>query len=109
MSVSNILVRLSPNGINLGLFKIRFSTFWLTEPKCTETDLKKSQSCTICRQSDQVGTNPDILDSQYLLEHGYQIWPQSGSDWPQMRQIREFFRSDSVHFGSPSQKVLKII
>ena len=26
---------------NLGLFKISFSTFWLGEPKCTETDLKK--------------------------------------------------------------------
>ena len=28
---------------NLRLFKISFSTFWLGEPKCTETDLKKSQ------------------------------------------------------------------
>ena len=26
-------VRLSPNGTNLGLFKISFSTFWLGEPK----------------------------------------------------------------------------
>ena len=34
--------------------------------------------------------------------HGYQIWPQSGSDWPQMGQIREIFRSDSVHFGAKS-------
>ena len=35
-------VRLAPNGTNLGLFKISFSTFWLGEPKCTETDLKIS-------------------------------------------------------------------
>ena len=34
-------VRLAPNGTNLGLFKISFSTF------CTETDLKKSQICPI--------------------------------------------------------------
>ena len=32
-------VRLTPNGTNLGLFKISFSTFWLGEPKCIETDL----------------------------------------------------------------------
>ena len=40
-------VRLSPNWINLGLLKISFSTFWLAEPKCTETDFKKSQICPI--------------------------------------------------------------
>ena len=31
--------RLAPNMTNLGLFKISFSTLWLTEPKCAETDL----------------------------------------------------------------------
>ena len=36
-------VRLFPNWTNLRLFKISFSTFWLGEPKWTETDLKKSQ------------------------------------------------------------------
>ena len=36
-----------PNGTHLGLFKISFSTFGLGEPKCTETDLKKSQICPI--------------------------------------------------------------
>ena len=36
---------------NLGLFKISFSTFWLGEPKFTETDLKKFQICQICGQS----------------------------------------------------------
>ena len=34
---------------------------------------------------------------------------QIGSDWPQMGQIREIFRSDSVHFGAPRQNVLKLI
>ena len=34
-------VRLTPNWTNVGLFKISFSTFWLGEPKCTATDLKK--------------------------------------------------------------------
>ena len=34
-------VGLAPNGTNLALLKISFSTFWLGEPKCTETDHKK--------------------------------------------------------------------
>ena len=37
------LHRLASKWKNLRFFKISFSTFWLTEPKCTETDLKKSQ------------------------------------------------------------------
>ena len=37
------LVRFAPNNTNLGLFRISFSTFWLGEPKCTETDPKKSK------------------------------------------------------------------
>ena len=28
-------------------FQIRFSTFWLTEPKCTESYLKKTQICFV--------------------------------------------------------------
>ena len=47
-------VRLAPNETNLGLFKISFSTFWLSEPKCTETDLKKSQICLIWGQSEPI-------------------------------------------------------
>ena len=47
-------VRLAPNGTNLGLFKISFSTFWLAEPKCTERDLKKSQICPIRGDSDPI-------------------------------------------------------
>ena len=38
----------------MGLFKITFSTFWLGEPKCTETDLKKSQISPIWGQSDPI-------------------------------------------------------
>ena len=37
------LVRLAPNGTNLGIFNISVSTFCLAEPKYTETDIKKSQ------------------------------------------------------------------
>ena len=44
--------QICPNGTNLGLFKISFSTFWLGEPKCTEADLKKSQIFSIWGQSD---------------------------------------------------------
>ena len=38
----------------VGLLKISFGTFWLPEPKCTETDLKKSKICPI-------GANTEIL------------------------------------------------
>ena len=34
---------------------------------------------------------------------------QIGSDWPQMGQIWEFLRLVSVHFGSLSQNVLKLV
>ena len=34
------------------------------------------------------------------LNQGWQVWLQSGSDWPQMGQIRGFFRSDFRTFGS---------
>ena len=37
------LVKLALNWTNLGLIKISLSTFWLGDPKDTETDLKKSQ------------------------------------------------------------------
>ena len=40
-------VILAPNGTNLGLFKDQFQYIWLGEPKCTETDPKKSQICPI--------------------------------------------------------------
>ena len=34
---------------------------------------------------------------------------QIGSGWTQMGKIWDFLRSVSVHFGSPSQNVLKLI
>ena len=47
-----------------------------------------------CRTND-ASSNSDSLNWILL-----QIWNQSGSDRPQMGQFRDFFRSDSVHFGS---------
>ena len=32
------------------------------------------------------------------LTHGWQIWVQSWSVWPQLGQIRDFFRSDLTTF-----------
>ena len=55
-------VRLVPNGTNLGILKISFSTFWLAEPKCTETDLQNSQICSIWNQSNLIRSPPDIRD-----------------------------------------------
>ena len=34
------------------------------------------------------------VKQMYTLGLGHQIWTQNGSDWPQMGQIRDFFRSD---------------
>ena len=44
-------VRLAPNGTNLGLFKISFSTFWLAETKCTEMWSEKVQDLSHLGQS----------------------------------------------------------
>ena len=38
-----------------------------------------------------------------------QIWPAIRPHWQEMGQIWEFLRSVSVHFGSASQNVLKLI
>ena len=59
-------------------------------------------------RAEQTCQNPYI--SNLLL--GYmdaKFCIQIGSDWPQMGQIWGFLRSVSVHFGSPSQNVLKLI
>ena len=42
-------------------------------------------------------------------EMGCHVGIHNGSDWPQMGQIWGLLRSVSVHFGSPSQNVLKLI
>ena len=49
----------------------------------------------------------DALDG--MLEIGCQYSLQMGSDWPQTGQMWDVLRSVSVHFGSPSQSVLKMI
>ena len=55
-----IWVRLASNGTNLGLFKISFSTFWLGEPQCTETDLKQIRFVPFAANLAQLGANPGI-------------------------------------------------
>ena len=61
-------LRLALNRTNLGLFKISSSTFWLGEPKCTETDLKKSKICPILGQS-----NPIWMPNLRSLRHTCEI------------------------------------
>ena len=46
------LSQIGPKWDKSGTFKISFRTFWLGEPKCTETDPKKSQICPIWSPSD---------------------------------------------------------
>ena len=41
--MSNLVSKLVYIGHKSGTFKISFSTFWRGAPKCTETELKKSQ------------------------------------------------------------------
>ena len=49
------------------------------------------------------------LPSQELDIRDVKFGIQIGSDWPQMGQILEFLRSVSLHFGSVSQNILKLI
>ena len=57
------------------------------------------------------GTNPGLFQIrfQYILKpaHGYQIWTQNGSNWPQMVQIRDFCISIFTTFWLLCQNVLK--
>ena len=65
-------VRLAPNGTNLGILKIIFSTFWLVEPICTERDLI-------------------ILFGDKLTQFGWEIWH------PWFRNITEQSSLDLIH------------
>ena len=47
------------------------------------------------------------LFSDTSSSEGDLIWTQNGSDWPQMGQIRDFFRSDFSTFWRWRQNVLK--
>ena len=58
-------VRLAPNGTNLGLFKIRFSTFWLAE-------LKSPRFVPLGTNTGQFGVNPDNIVSYCIVIY----------DWP---------------------------
>ena len=55
-------------------------------------------------QISECPTGPHCIDHSDV-KFGIQI----GSDWLKMRQIWDFLRSVSVHFGSSSQNVLKLI
>ena len=51
----NNCVKLGLNGKNTWLLSDQdVSTFWLGQPKCTETDIKKSQICPILGESDKI-------------------------------------------------------
>ena len=50
-----------------------------------------------------------IFPSDNNITQKSEIGPQIWSDWTQMGQIFDFLRSVSVHFGSASQNVLKLI
>ena len=63
-------MKIFPNGTYLRLFNINFSTDWLTEPNCTETDLESQTVLKLILKSPgyvpfvanltQFGDNPDI-------------------------------------------------
>ena len=90
-----IWVRLERNGTNLGLFKISFSTFWRTAPKCTETDLKKvpdlSHLGLIWSNSD---AKFDIPATQTWLCQASHIGPQWNQNGFKVGQSETFFPFD---------------
>ena len=53
-----------------GIFKDQFSTFWLGEPKYTETDLESPRIFTIWDQSDQIRANMTSMRPSQLLLFG---------------------------------------
>ena len=61
-------VRLVPNRTNLGLLKISFTTFWLGEPKSTETDLK---SPDLSHFGPILMPNLTSLDCRCIYRHYY--------------------------------------
>ena len=67
--------RLTLNGTNLGLFKIIFSTFWLGEPKCTETDLKKSRPK--CTETDLKKSRLKSTETDLKMSQIYPFWGQA--------------------------------
>ena len=46
----------------------------------------------IYKQSTHLHTS--AASCYHVTQHTTQIWTQSGSDWPQMGQLRDFFRLD---------------
>ena len=63
---------------------------------------------TVFTQIKQVAERPDCrLPCISTRDRKFSI--QIVSDWPQMGQIWDFLRSVSVHFGSMSLNVLKLI
>ena len=119
-------VRLDPSVKNTTIFCAHFITFWLAESKCAEirtekvpdlgTHLETKYDMTglklahylarvglplaiqsLLRQKKMSFTKTPIPGSRYG-----KVWLQIGSDWPQMRQIRDFFRSNFSAFGAPA-------
>ena len=66
-----------------------FDYLWNRYRCCWRHDGAGWQSCRL------LGYSPFILQT---WRRGDQIWTQNGSDWPQMGQIRDFFRSDFSTF-----------
>ena len=50
-----------------------------------------------------------IIAYIYVWDWDVKFGIQIGLDLPQMGQIRDFLRSVSVHFGSASQNLIKLI
>ena len=85
-------VRLAPNGINLGLFQIRFQCIWRDAPNALKSDLKTPQICPIWGQSDP------LCSQTYHPWHIVLLCPARVSGWtkPEPDCI---FEDLSVHCG----------
>ena len=82
-----------------GFFQIRFSTFWLGEPKCTESDLKKIPGfvpfgVNLPHFWSKSGHPSSRLRGKEPLtgENRCLRWSQIWSDWTQIRLIWNFLR-----------------
>ena len=72
--------------------------------KGLNVDIRSDEPKFECSKFDQERLRKSAKSTISVLRQGCQIWAQSGSVWPQMGQIRDFFRSD---FSTLSQNVPK--
>ena len=102
-------VRLDPNGTTPRLFQIGFQYILVNRAKMYRNLIWKSPGFFTVKIWPKLGPNYMAFLNEPTVTRDAKFSIQIGSYWPRLWQIVEFLRSVSVHFGSTSQNVLKLI